>query len=362
MRQKLLPLFMLIFLLACSSLSQAGPRIINESFPLMQRWSLPLKGRVYRLAVSDDWIAASQSNSITAIDTKTGKLMWELSFPVDINSLLLFLNGNLVVASADQMKVINQSGEELSTIDFDSPKESAEIVAGYSDYVFVRRTPSWTLEVYHLPTGRLVWEIYVGRGGLSISFDDITDIVYLTTTFFISANDISNGNQIWRIDENPTTGTYDSGVLYYSTQLSKKNYTIQVSAIDTQSLKLFWDAEIAQGLGNSLFNLTVFDDTLLASTNSGLLALDKKDGNPLWKSETSELFYGKPVVINDVIYIRGTTSSVIYAISPADGRNLGTLSLEKSSILSTSQDEYDIVYRAGDLLIFPFEDSVYAYH
>jgi outer membrane protein assembly factor BamB len=218
------------------------------------------------------------------------------------------------------------------------------------------------MEVYNISTGQLVWEIYVGRGGLSVSFDDITDIVYLTTTFFISANDISNGDQVWKIEENTITGTYDMGVLYYSTQLSKKNYTVQVSAIDAQSLKLFWDAEIAQGLGNSLFNLTVFDDMLLASTNFGLLALDKKDGNTLWKSETSEFFYGKPVVINDVIYLRGTTSSVIYAIFPADGRYLGTLSLEKSSILSTSQREYDIVYKADEFLVFPFENTIYAYH
>jgi hypothetical protein len=81
----------------------------------------------------------------------------------------------------------------------------------------------------------------------------------------------------------------------------------------------------------------------------------------LWQSETNDSFDGKPVVINEVLYARGTNTSVIYAISPANGRYFGYLNLGDSSILSISQAEYDILYQTGEFLIFPFENTVYAY-
>jgi len=193
-----------------------GQIIKNKGFPLNERWSFSMNGGIYGLAVSDDWVAVSQSNGITAIDTETGSYLWNLSIPVDIASLLLFLNENLVVASSSQMMVIDKSGEQLSTVNFDSPNERAQIVAGYSNYVFVRRVPSWKLEVYDIQQGTLAWEIPAGRGTQSITFDEVTNIVYLTTTRFVSAHDISNGNLIWKIDTNTNTGIFDAGVIYYS--------------------------------------------------------------------------------------------------------------------------------------------------
>lgn len=361
MKQKLLAFLLLICLLTSCNPIQENLGIRGENFPLTQRWSSHLDGRIYGLAVSDDWIAVSQSNGITAIDTETGSYLWNLSFPLDKDSLLLFLNGNLVVASFSQMKVIDKSGEELSTINFHSQNESPQIVAAYSNYVFVRMTPSWKLEIYDIQRGTLAWEIPVGRGGLSISFDEITNIVYLTTTSFVSSHDISNGSMIWKIDKNTRTGIFDAGVIYYSSESSGNENAGNISAVDARSLDLLWDANIPNGVRTAIYNLTVIDNMLIVSTDFGLLAIDKKDGHDLWQSETSEFFYGKPVFINDVIYVRGTTTSVIYAISPTNGRYLGYLHLENSSILSTPQREYDIIYKTDRLLIFPFENTVYTY-
>src|SRR5215208_1292230 len=170
MKQTLTSLLLLISLLTACTPRPEHLEIRNENFPLTQRWSFPLSGRVYGLAVSDDWVVVGQSNDITAIDTETGSSLWNLSFPLDKDSLLLFLNGNLIVASSSYMKVIDKSGEELSTINFDSPNERVQIVAAYSNYVFVRRVPSWKLEIYDIQRGALAWEIPVGRGGLSINF------------------------------------------------------------------------------------------------------------------------------------------------------------------------------------------------
>lgn len=361
MKQKLVPLLILIHLLTACNPNQVSSKIKSENFPLTQRWSFPLNGRIYGLAVSDGWVAVSQSNGITALDTETGGYLWDLSIPIDTDSLLLFLKGNLVVASSSQMLVIDQAGEELASINFDPPNERAQVVGGYSNYVFVRRVPSWKLEIYDIQTGTLAWEIPAGRGTQSITFDEITNTVYLTTTRFISAHDISNGNLIWKIDTNTNTGTFDAGVIYYSSDLLRNENIIPVSAVDVRSLGLLWGAQIPYGVRTSIYDLTVYENMVIVSSNFGLLSLDKKDGHELWQSETNDSFDGKPVVINEVLYTRGTNTSVIYAISPANGRYFGYLNLGDSSILSTSQAEYDILYQTGEFLIFPFENTVYAY-
>jgi outer membrane protein assembly factor BamB len=100
---------------------------------------------------------------------------------------------------------------------------------------------------------------------------------------------------------------------------------------------------------------------LIVGTNFGLLSLDKKDGHELWQSETNDSFDAKPIIINDMLYARATNTSMIYAISPADGRYLGYLKLGESSLLGISHPEYDILYQTGEFLIFPFENTVYAY-
>lgn len=345
--------------LTSCGVSPEAQTITAEDFPLRERWSVTLDGyRIYGLAVSEDWIAASQSNRITALDTKTGKLLWNLSFPVDIDSLLLFVNGNLVVAGPDQMLVIDKTGEELSTISFDPQDERAQIVAAYSNYVFVRRVPSWKLEVYDIQTGIEAWEIAAGRGGQSISFDKSTNSVYLTTASVISSYDISNGNLIRKIDQNTKTGVLDAGVLFTASDAN----TLQISAVDVNSLDRFWDTPLsaANGVRTTIYNLAVFDNMLIISTNFGLLAIDKKAGHELWQSETDGSFYSAPVFINDVIYERGVDPYTIYAISPTNGEYLGYLRLGKS-LLPVSHSEDSIIYGTGELLFFPYKNTVYAY-
>ena len=361
MKNRFLVIIPFVVLIMSCGISPKDQTITDQDFPLRKRWSALLNGfDISRLAVSEDWIVASQSNGVTAIDTKTGNLLWNREFQVDIDSQLLFVNGNIVVANLDQMKVINKSGEELTTIRFDSGDESAKIVAGYSEYIFVRRVPSWSLEVYQLSTGQLAWEIPFGRGSISISFDDKTNIVYLTSVDSVRAYDISNGNLIWEIDKNTATGALDANVLFYSSDLSKNEKILQVSAVDVQSLNVLWDTQITYGVRTKIYNLAIFDNTLLVGTDFGLLALNKKDGHELWQSQTNDSFDGEPVVINDVIYERSAGEYTIYAISPTNGQYLGYLRLGKS-LLPISHSEDSVIYATGELLIFPDKNTVYAY-
>ena len=360
MRQKASFLFLIsfVFIMSCNLL-QPRQTVRAEKFPLAESWSFVSDVPIYSLAVLDDWIAVSQKNGVTALDPETGQSLWKLDFTLNKGSSLFVSEGYLIAAEKNQIDVIDKTGKLVSKVDLALAKESERIEAVYSDYIFVRRFPSWNLEVYNMWTGQMVWNLEVLRANVSVSYDPSTGIVYITTTSFICAREIATGNEVWRIDKVTRTGILDAGTLYYYQELTA--FTGVISAIDAQNPDNTWNAEIL--IKNSdTYNMMIFDDTLIASTDSGLIALNKKDGRELWKSETNESFYGKPILINNVLYARGTSSRIIYAISPENGRYLGFLHLGNPSMGSiTFYKEYDIVYKFGDLLIFPFEKTVYAF-
>jgi outer membrane protein assembly factor BamB len=263
------------------------------------------------------------------------------------------------VAEKSQIDVIDKTGKLVYKVNLALQEESEQILAVYSDYIFVRRFPSWNLEVYNMWTGIMVWDLVVHRATVTVNYDSATEIVYITTTNFISAREIATGNEIWRIDKVTRTGILDSGVLYYYSETSADSGSI--SAVDIKNRDKTWKAEMLLK-NRAVYNLMIFDDTLIVSTDVGLIALNKKYGHEMWKSETKDFFYGKPVLINNVLYARGTDTRIIYAISPENGRYLGYLHLGHPPLLiSTFHKEYDIVYKYGDLLIFPFEKTVYAF-
>ena len=366
MKQRTLPtkiLVLILFLTSCG-VSPKNQAIKNDDFPLLEHWKYSFDSPVYKLAVVEDWVAVGEDDGVTAIDVNTGKFMWNLEFPLDTVSELVFSSGNLIVADRNktQIMAVNKSGKIVSRFNINST-ESFQILAACSNYIFIRRVPSWNVEVYDAQLGKMVWEILVDRGDVSISCDSFIDNVYITTSSFISARKNSTGDEIWKIDAEARTGTLDSNrFYYYSEASSEENKTLGfISAVDTQGYANIWEAKIPLGIRTSIYNMTAFNNILVASTDFGAIAINKEDGHEVWVSETNEFFYGKPILINNVIYIRGTNTKVIYAINPENGQYLGYLRLGEQSLFGLSQRNNDIVYKFAELLIFPFENTVYAY-
>ena len=362
MKQKTLLMLMIFVYLLTSCRSSDTDSIIKETrFLLSEGWSYQLGYRVYRVAILDDWIAIGKSYGIESIDAKTGRAMWTLSFPLETESLLSFSDGNLIASDDSQIRVIDKSGEEVSSINMDSRKDRAQIIAVYSSYVFVVRIPSYVLEVYNIKTESIIWEKLVDRGGVTINFDLDTNTVFVTTSRFVAAHDVLDGSPKWEIDQIARTCVLDQGVLYYYAVEPTDADRGYVIAVDSKSSDQLWKVEIPLTERTAVYNLAVLNNALIGSTDSGLIAIDKQDGHSLWQSETNDFFFGKPVVINNVIYIRGTTSGQIYAISPENGHSIGYLTLGEPSLLSLAQDEYDIVYVTENALIFPYANTIYSY-
>lgn len=359
MNKKLIPIVVTIFILVMScGVFEADTSITSSNFPMKESWSSKFDGAVYKLGVTDDWIVVGQSESITAIDTESGKAMWTMDITLDTDSLLLISDDVLIAASSSQLFVINKAGEKLHTIKLSS-KQSTEVVARYADYVFVYRRADGVLEAYSIQNEKLAWDIRTHRGGVTVNFDPSISTVYITSSSYVSANNIVDGSEIWKIQTVARIGVLDSGVLFYYWEAPR--ITSHISALNAGNSIQIWDIETPYNLQDGVFDLSIFDNKLIETTDLGVAAIDKKDGNKLWQLKLTDFVYSKPMFISNVIYTRGITVSKIYAISIEDGRYLGSLKLGDPSLLSTSQPDYDLIYKSGEFLIFPYIDTVYAY-
>jgi len=363
-RYKLAISFLISVILVSCGAPSTNQTIESDGFPLEEHWSYDLGVPIYKLAVTDEIIAVGRSDGVTAIDVETGKLLWSLDFSLATDSRIAFTEDSLIAANSikKQILIIGKKGEEIKKFNLDST-ESFEILAVYSRFVFVRRIPSWNLEVYDLHKGIKAWQIFIGRGSTSISYDLEADIAYVATSSFIGAYNARNGDKIWKFSNVARAGVLDSGTFFYYSEGSKTNNKKAgyIYAMDAQEENQLWSMEIPLQIRTSIYNLTIINDMLVVSTDFGLIAINKIDGSEMWQSETNEFFYGKPIMISDIIFIRGTNTKVIYAISPDDGQYLGCLNLGTPFLISTSQRENDILYKSKQFLIFTFENLVYSY-
>lgn len=359
MNKKLIPIIVTIFIFVMScGVFEADTSITSSNFPMKERWSSKFDGTIYGLGVAGDWIAVGQPNGVTAIDTESGEEMWTMNFALDIDSQLNISDGLLITASTTQLLVIDKSGRRISTIDFDPRRGSVQIVATYSHYVVVKRVPPYVLEVYDIESRKLAWEVAIDRGSESVNYDSSTDIIYITSSRFVGAYSATNGNLLWKITTVARTGVLDSGKFYYYSESSQDMG--RISAMNSLDATQLWIIAVPLKIRTAIYNLTIVGNLLVASTDYGLITLDKNSGNELWQSETNDFFYGDPILFDDILYSRGTNTNTIYAINPENGIYLGYLYLGSPGIIS--HREYELIYKSGNFLIFPYNDTVYAYH
>lgn len=361
---KIAPVFlgitlMLSLVASCSSL-QTEIIIKNDNFPMMNVWSYKNQEIITKLAIAEGWLAIGSENQVVAIDTITGSFLWRLGYSLESSSELVFSGEYLIITDITTRKIlaITKSGEVVKSF-FINSEETFEVLAAYSNFIFVKRIPSWSIEVYDLNSGKIIWSSIVDRGDTRINFDDSTDTVFFTTSGYISKQSVYTGDIIWKIDQETQSGFLNSGSLYYysNTYANENGYIISVDAKDSDPI---WKTNMLN-IDLRINNFALLSNFLLASTNYGLIALDKNNGEIIWTSETEEYFYGKPIYINNLIYIRGTNTDTIYAIDPNNGQYVGFLKLGAPSIYGLSLEKDEVIYQYKNLLIVPYLDTVYVF-
>jgi outer membrane protein assembly factor BamB len=90
------------------------------------------------------------------------------------------------------------------------------------------------------------------------------------------------------------------------------------------------------------------------------VAFDSASGDEIWRAATEDDAYMAPVVLDDAVYVRGTWSGTVYALSLEDGALLGSINTDRIYLPSNTAPRWRPI-SVGEMLIIPAGTSVYAY-
>jgi outer membrane protein assembly factor BamB len=355
---------LVLFLFAVSINSCGRPESIhleNKDFPLSEFWAHKFPDSILHVALSSDLIVVSRIGQLSALDAKSGAVLWEKSIRSDLDSLPLFSGENLIVTDLSRIITLDRFGNEINSFDFDAPDQDAELLAVHSGYAFLRRIPAYTLEVYDLAREGIAWKVAIGRGRLNIGFIENKDTAVIASSTFIIAQDIANGQTLWRLDDNAQAMTLDNARVYYFPRVLVGEKGANVSAVGIAQGNLVWDANNTFYSGTTPNTMRVFNKILVLGTDHGLIAVDINAGKETWRSMTDEFVYAQPVLIDGTLYVRGAYTHSIFAISPNDGHQLGYLIVNQVGVPGLIHVESENLFAAGDMLVFTSQSTIFAY-
>lgn len=352
-------LFLIASLVSCSKPSE-NQILLDSNFPLEQTRRVHFDETIKRVAVSDDWIGLQTANKLIALSTQKGELAWTVDFKSTYSARSEFqiVNNTLVAASDRQVIIIDETGH-TKDIELSPDEESVwEIVAIYPDYVYVLRGPDWILEAYELSTNTLQWRTKVGRGGVNVFYDSEHNIAYVTTRdYAIRAIDNSSGTVLWKEDKSVISSTFADGVLFVG-ELTNEDDMFAFSALDVETRREFWRITIDSQA--EIYKMAILNNLLVIGARSGLIAINAQNGEKQWGTAPDETFFTSPVEVKGIIYAKGS-SHTIYAISPENGRIIGSLTLEGDDDVEPTYESAGEVHVFRNGIIFNTENNLLEY-
>ncbi|WP_269851093.1 PQQ-binding-like beta-propeller repeat protein [Methanosarcina horonobensis] len=139
-------------------------------------------------------------------------------------------------------------------------------------------------------------------------------ILYAVCPSKIDALDAKTGELLWS-RESPDIW-WENPLIFGKTLFVSTPYEMRIAAIDIENGNLRWEQE----LENSMSDLVVNEDFVVISNYLGLIALDTKTGEEVWRyTDLSEYSYS-PFLYKDMVYIKGKGD--IIALFAESGENI----------------------------------------
>lgn len=356
---KILFVLLSVVLFSCS-LALEKNILIESNFPLRQSYIFSVDEVVQKVAVTDTWFAIYTPGKLTGVEIETQATLWSLDSSVraDTESEFQIIDDTLIAASTNQVFLVNKSGQKLEINLEPKEEDIIRLIALYPNYLYVIRGPNWRLEVYDFHRNVKLWSMLVGRGGADVFYDDSQNIAYVTTrdNFFHALNN-TTGEVVWKQDRSSLHSAFEKEILYAVAIGSDKD-TFRFSAFDVNSQKELWENEIPSIA--QIYELTIIDKFLIASGSEGLIAIDKSNGNVIWRTPTGEKFYTRPIEFDGVIYAKGA-SHTVYAISPRNGDFVGFVRLEAGGDIQPMHEIFSGVYKFNDGILFNTRNAIVVY-
>jgi outer membrane protein assembly factor BamB len=286
--------------------------------------------------------AATNGNSVFAINATTGKQIWKITTTSELNSYLMVV-GNSVVITGDQgpYALAAAHGKQLWSIKSDSTYPL--LVTGGVAYVAFAAKSNVTGGVTALDpaSGAILWTYAFGPVADIAGQPAVADgIVYVTSTngelFALSAANGAKRQKVTGFGEfGPGSIAAVKGVVYAG--LDDKKGT--VVAVDMTSGKTLW----RQSLGTATFapSVAATSGVIFAGTVNGgaaevqsgkLYALNATTGTQLWSAPVTGGVNEGPVTGDGTVYTGGGTldSGVLEAWQPASGKKLWSYTTKDS--------------------------------
>jgi outer membrane protein assembly factor BamB len=332
----------------------------NDNFPLTETWKIALEGPIYASDAWNKWIAVLNPQEVIFIDIKMGEILWKKQLSGGPDSTLHFSNDFLVAQNKQGLYVYDEFGNLVQEIKFSFGAIAPTLLGIFDNHVFV--LDAYRLYVFDLRTGVQVWEESVKRGFMGLTYDDLTRTVYAVSLDYLRAYRLETGEVLWNIDEWARAGVFADGHLYYCGK-RENDGALLLADYDINRLEINWKEHIVGSDQLSVYGLTVLDNLLIATTNKGLYAVNKITGAKSWVFADRDSFYTQPIMLNDVIYAKSTTTNIIYAISPETGQALGSLRLEKlPSAMPIYMFQIGLISSLDEQLIIITTDSIHSFN
>jgi len=297
-------------------------------------------------------------NEIVAVDIFSGSLLWKKHVAlVDTPSSIFVSDYKVYIANPYKVYALAISDGKIIWETWLNSSGEGLIVADSKGFTFVVQI-SWKVGVYDKTTGDLIWEVPIGRGKADVYVDsNDQDSVYILDEKQLYAYDEQTGQLIWE----RTLGLYGpnayrSGVVYFGLVENMESRTLV--AYDVKGKTETWRVTIPEKINN----LITDNEHIYINTDSGIVAVDAKNGQRLWKANLKINFFQLPILLNKVVYIRDALDSSIYALNADDGINPGKVVFGSHSFIMMRDGSYLSATTANEnILILAKRDNLYGF-
>lgn len=290
-------------------------------------WSSPVAGGITTsLIATGGSVLFGTDNGISAFDGRAGDREWHATLPGTPTGTPA-ASGEIVVATATENPAEQTiSGATISAFDISSGDSLWQRKLGDSEYVF---SPTVTPDVAFVRTANRLLAVTLNTGTTEWELTDLPkfenpadanlvdlspsvneNVVYVPNPDGVTAYDVERGRVAWtrelpKIRSSPAA----SGTRVFTSSVSSGVYALDAS---TGDVDWHWS-------GTGCWTTpAITRDTVYATANGMLVALDRSDGTKRWEFDAHGDVYGAPLVVGNTVVV-GSIGWTAVAVDAGSG-------------------------------------------
>lgn len=352
----------LILLFQVTNLSIFSQKESDWTAPFKQCWAYKSNQVVADKVASDNAsgliLVPTFSGILTAIDIKTGSVLWNTDIGGELVYKPVFNDGSLYLLVRKKSQDISDNPVDLRSVDIKTGLTKKEKTL-YIDQVFSLNsnapallTQSGGLSI--IGKGEEVEDLSVSQSTLAplqISMVKVFDNTLLIGTVDkkIIMISVSGGELLKKLDVNDAA----SDVFWDGkTKLFWADARGLLNAFDTVRDEFIWKRRTGAALSGITSTTKGF---LVVSLDNFVYLIDKKDGDVIWKKRFDSKLLAYPSVKGDLVVVVPFESNTATIVRISDGKILNTIRLSDAQFFLSNPVVSD------DGLIFSTSEGVFLY-